>query len=616
MASHDETERMQALLYNSYAARQVRAMERPLLAAGKPLMRMAASAVAKTALQALSATPLAARDSGDIQVCLLAGGGDNGGDGLFAGAFLASQGLSVTAIATGRTLHAQGLEAFLEAGGRLFCLDPAARIPGVAAGFSAGEAGKRLEAAIGFARESHLLIDAMAGIGVDGALHGIPAALASSLGLDGEPPEVLALPSSQQRPTLPIVVAVDAPSGVGVDDGTLPGPYIPADYTVTFGAMKPCAMLPPAAYACGKLTLVDFGFDLEGASPAVEMVNGDFASEAIRPCQVEDSKYSRGVVGLVTGSDEYPGAAVLTSSAAARTNIGMVRYMGPRRAQDLVLQALPEAVIGKGRVEAWGVGSGVGVQERGEQPGLQQATIAALLRHYALSEAQDALEEDSSAHGRSPEQYGQQGAAADVAGDHDRQAMAMPPVVVDAGALELLPQHVAPQVLLTPHAGELARLLTRLGHAVNAAYVKANPLECAALAARETGATVLLKGAITIIAGQSGGSMRVLASGRAPACLATAGAGDVLTGVAAALLAQQATQVQDDPACVAEIAASAAYIHGRAAAVASGSRQRGWSRPKLYGLEEGQPLEVESVGHPILAADVADAIPFVFDELA
>ena len=155
------------------------------------------------------------------------------------------------------------------------------------------------------------------------------------------------------------MVAVDAPSGVGVDDGSLPGPYIPADVTVTFGAMKPCAMVPPASYACGRITLVDFGFDVDDAVPFAEMTDGDFVADSVRLPSLADGKYSRGVVGLVTGSARYPGAAVLSARAAACANVGMVRYLGPQRAQDMILSVLPEAVLGKGRVQSWVVGSGV-----------------------------------------------------------------------------------------------------------------------------------------------------------------------------------------------------------------------------------------------------------------
>ena len=302
------------------------------------------------------------------------------GDGLYAGAELANEGAHVTAIAVGRSLHEEAFSTFVHAGGRILALDPAAEIPGCTMGFSAGEAGERLQAAVEYAQGSHVIIDAMTGIGVSGALHGIAGAIASSLGFDSKLPDRPALPNNEPSSDLPLVVAIDAPSGVGVNDGSLPGPYIPADVTVTFGAMKPCAMVPPASYACGHLTLVDFGFDIDDRVPATEMTDGDFVTDSIRLPQLSDGKYSRGVVGLVTGSARYPGAAVLSSAAAARTNTGMVRYLGPQRAQDMVLSSLPEAVIGQGRVHSGVVGSGgpAGADEASGSD-FQRQTIAALL---------------------------------------------------------------------------------------------------------------------------------------------------------------------------------------------------------------------------------------------
>lgn len=217
---------------------------------------------------------------------------------------------------------------------------------------------------------------------------------------------------------------MDVPSGVGVDDGAITGPYIPADVTVTFGALKPCLMLPPAAYACGRVTLVDFSFDIDGHMPFVEAVSGDNAAETVRLPRLADTKYLRGVTGLITGSERYPGAAVLSCKAAAKTNIGMIRYMGPQVCRDMVLDAVPEAVLGKGRVQAWVVGSGVPTGET-EDDDFQRETIAKLLTHYALSSDDDPDDDD------------------DLAYD-------MPPLVVDAGALDLLPDEVPPQVVITP----------------------------------------------------------------------------------------------------------------------------------------------------------------------
>ena len=593
MDTANDADRLQMLLYSAYDSDTVRDMERPLLDDGVPLMRMAASATARTTMSLLDDEGLAVEDS---RIAVLAGAGDNGGDGLYAGAMLAQEGAQVTAIAVGRSLHDAAFAAFVHAGGRVLVLDPNADIPGCATGFSAGEAGERLQAAVEYARGSHVVLDAMTGIGVDGALRGIPSTLAASLGEMSRLPDRPALPHNEPSGDLPLVVAVDTPSGVGVNDGTLPGAYIPADVTVTFGAMKPCAMLPPASYACGRLVLVDFGFDVDEPDPAVEMTDSDFVSESIRLPRFEDGKYSRGVVGLVTGSARYPGAAVLTARAAARSNVGMIRYMGPQRTQGMVLDAVPEAVLGKGHVQSWVVGSGVpcgGDDAAGED--IQRGTIAALLRHYALAD----------------------GDGADEA-RHDDEARAMPPIVVDAGALDLLPAHVPPQVVVTPHAGELASLLNRLrggdDRLLTARDIQAEPLRYATLAHGLTGATVLLKGAVTIVVGTDGeGRDRVMLSGRAPAWMGTAGSGDVLAAVLGALLAQQGDLPVRDPARMPEIAAAAAYLHGLAGADASESEQRGGNRPEIYGHAGKQTFS--SIGHPIIASDIIAAIPQAFDEL-
>lgn len=588
----DDADRLQTLLYSAYDSDTVRDMERPLLDDGVPLMRMAASAAAHVTMTLLDDEDLTIEDA---RVTLLVGAGDNGGDGLYAGAELANEGAHVTAIAVGRSLHEEAFSAFAHAGGRVLALDPAAEIPGCTTGFSAGEAGERLQAAVEYAQGSHVIIDAMTGIGVSGALRGIAGAIASSLGFDGELPDRPALPNNEPSSDLPLVVAIDTPSGVGVNDGSLPGPYIPADVTVTFGAMKPCAMVPPASYACGHLTLVDFGFDIDDCVPATEMTDGDFVTDSIRLPQLSDGKYSRGVVGLVTGSARYPGAAVLSSAAAARTNTGMVRYLGPQRTQDMVLSSLPEAVIGKGRVQSWVVGSGVPAgDDEASDSDFQRKTIAALLKHYALPQETD-LDDDVDA--------------------RHAGALDMPPIVVDAGALDLLPDKVPAQVVVTPHAGELARMLTRLGeNEVSVDEVCSQPLACARKLRELTGATVLLKGAVTMVVGTDGErNERVILSGRAPAWMSTAGSGDVLAGMLGALLAQQDDMLAEDPALVPEVVAAGAYMHGLAGAIASQSEQRGWHRPQIYGHSKKQHFG--EIGHPIIASDIIDSIQPAFLQL-
>ena len=204
-------------------------------------------------------------------------------------------------------------------------------------------------------------------------------------------------------------------------------------------------------------------------------------------------KYSRGVVGIVAGSPTYPGAAVLSVLGALGAGPGMVRYLGADEVVALVHQAAPEVVTVDGRVQAWVVGSGLDPGDS-SQAGQEQRRRAA-----------EALRSDL-------------------------------PVVVDAGALALVQRRDAP-TLLTPHAGELAALLTRLGsRPVSREDVTRSPLRHGRAASEHTGATVLLKGSHTLVISPDA-TVPVRVQADAPAWLATAGAGDVLGGILGTLLA-------------------------------------------------------------------------------
>jgi hydroxyethylthiazole kinase-like uncharacterized protein yjeF len=224
-----------------------------------------------------------------------------------------------------------------------------------------------------------------------------------------------------------------------------------------------------------------------------------------------DDKYTRGVLGVITGSDQYPGAAVLGVEAALHTGVGMVRYLGPDRPTDLVLQRRPEAVTSNGRVQAWLLGSGMDPIGRD------------------LGSMTEALEQPV-------------------------------PIVLDGGALDLFDRAKGP-VVITPHFGELARLL-----GADRAEIAAEPAVWARRTADDLGVTVLLKGHTTHVAGP-GVSLSVRA---APTWLATAGAGDALAGILGALVATHSEQIRDDAAQLARLAATAALIHGLAASRASG----------------------------------------------
>ena len=238
------------------------------------------------------------------------------------------------------------------------------------------------------------------------------------------------------------------------------------------------------------------------------------AREWIAVPTADDDKYSRGVVGFVTGSARYPGAAVLGVEAALHTGVGMVRYLGPGRPTRLVLARRPEAVTTDGRVQAWVLGSG-----------------------------QDAAERD-----------------VDVREQLNTALAQGVPVVLDSGALDLASLAAGPAVL-TPHAGELATLL-----GVERAEIVADPAAFATRAAAELKSTVLLKGHTSHIASSDGSLLRVTAP---TTWLATAGSGDALAGILGALVATHAEAIAGDPAAMASLAATACVLHGTAGERAS-----------------------------------------------
>ncbi|PJJ72175.1 hydroxyethylthiazole kinase-like uncharacterized protein yjeF [Diaminobutyricimonas aerilata] len=215
-----------------YSADSVRAAEAPLLAAGVPLMRRAAAGLAHELRRELR--------SADDRVLVLVGGGDNGGDALFAAAELAADGVRVDAVAAAERMHPAGREAALAAGVRL---RPAAPLGEVVA----------------LARAAAVVVDGLVGIGSDSpALRGVPREL------------VVALLPVVAAPAGPRVVAVDVPSGIHPDSGDVPdAAVLPADVTVTFGAVKAGLLRAPASALAGEVRLVEIGLDLAGVTPLV-----------------------------------------------------------------------------------------------------------------------------------------------------------------------------------------------------------------------------------------------------------------------------------------------------------------------------------------------------------
>ena len=312
------------------------------------------------------------------------------------------------------------------------------------------------------------------------------------------------------------------------------------------------------------------------------------ASQCLKKPNESSNKYSRGVLGLVTGSNTYPGAAVLSAKSASRSNIGMVRYAGPLRAQNLVLQSVPEAVVSdclQGKVNAITVGSGIPDYEHcnDDSTKSQRDYILDLLKPYSAHSACSAQNQENTN---------------------------LPPVCVDAGALDLLPKKVCTKVVLTPHALELSKLLKRYNLDFSAQTIAKNPVEFAQKAADLTGATVLLKGSTTVVASPEDLNLPIFTCKYGPSWLATAGSGDVLSGLLGALLAQNNCELNQN-ANYALIAASAATIHGLAAKLASKSVYEDCSNCKNRENCEN----CEDVEHPIVASNIIDALPYTIGSL-
>ncbi|WP_328829673.1 NAD(P)H-hydrate dehydratase [Streptomyces sp. NBC_00252] len=308
-----------------------------------------------------------------------------------------------------------------------------------------------------------------------------------------------------------LVVAVDLPSGVEADTGEVRGAAVRADVTVTFGAHKPGLLIDPAREYAGSVRLVDIGLDAElPAEPELEALQHADVARLLPVPSAESDKYRRGVVGIAAGSGRYPGAAVLAVAGALRGGAGAVRYVGP--AADAVIARFPEVLVSDGgplkagRVQAWVVGPGAGDDA---------ATVADVV-------------------------------TAEV------------PVLIDADGLRLADADAvrarrAP-TLMTPHAGEAAALL-----GVDRGEVEGARLESVRELAGRYGATVLLKGSTTLVADSGGGAVRVNSTGTG--WLATAGSGDVLSGLAGSLLASGLSAF--------DAGSVGAYLHGLAGRLAA-----------------------------------------------
>ncbi|NVM96480.1 bifunctional ADP-dependent NAD(P)H-hydrate dehydratase/NAD(P)H-hydrate epimerase [Arthrobacter wenxiniae] len=488
-------------MLRAYTAAAVRAAEQPLLDAGRgpELMQRAAYGLAMGVVAVLRRRGRGVYGS---QVALLIGSGNNGGDALFAGAWLAARGARTTALLTSARTHSGALAAFTKAGGRAQLAPADSDAFCVAAGFS------------------DVIVDGLLGTGGRGGLREPAAGVVARLCkiMSGATEGRGAGAGSR-----PAVVACDLPSGVDASTGEVRGPVLAAALTVTFGAAKTGLLAAPGAQLCGEVAVVGLGIaDGLGEPDVLRLEAADLAAMLPRP-EAADHKYTRGVAGIVAGSARYPGAALLAVAAASACGPGMVRYLGPPAVAAALHVRSPEAVCSGDapeavRVQAWLAGPGINGDA--EQQGRARQALASGL-----------------------------------------------PTAVDAGALDLVStagDREQSRLVLTPHAGELAALLTRLGTETGRAEVEAAPLAAAREAAALTGATVLLKGPTTFVVSPGGATY---AQGDGTPSLATAGSGDTLGGILVALLAMargRPPEAGTDPRdTLAATAAMAAVLHGR-----------------------------------------------------
>jgi hydroxyethylthiazole kinase-like uncharacterized protein yjeF len=471
----------------AWAVARVRAAEHALLGRvpASVLMRRAAFGLATQA-----AVVLAQRSGGVAgrHVALLVGAGNNGGDTLWAGAYLRRRGVAVTAVLLDpQRAHPQGLAALLRAGGRI-----AEQLPD----------------------RAHLVLDGITGLSGRGGLRPAAAQLVAAVRVP--------------------IIAVDSPSGVDPDTGIVDGPAVTATETVAFGARKPVHLL--ASWRCGPVHLVDIGLFDELGEPDLRVLT---AAEigALWPVPGPTSdKYTQGVVGIAAGSADYPGAAVLCVGAAVAATSGLVRFAGT--AAEAVRGRWPEVVAtgsvsDAGRVQAWAVGPGLGTGAAGR---------------HALAHV----------------------LAAGV------------PVVADADAITLLARYPeladsrdpGTPLVLTPHDREFERLTGK--------PPGTDRVTAARDAARRCDAVLVLKGHATIVAAPDG---LVLVNPARSSWPATAGSGDVLTGVLGALLA----------AGLEPVTAAAAAVHAQELAAAIAAQGRTSSAAAQGGISCAAPAPASAI---------------------
>ena len=463
---------------------EMRALEAAAVASGTPereLQERAGRVVAEVIASRLRESRAA--------IAVLVGPGNNGRDAVVAARYLAPLGHDLHLFLSARhALTTAEIDTLRSVGMELTML-------------ADGEGGSAVRRALA---HSHVAVDGLLGVGARGPMRDDLAELARLLN-----------EARQARPGL-TVVAVDVPSGVDADDGSVPGAAVRADVTVTFGAVKAGLLRFPAAHHVGELEPRSIELP-EGASARLPTrVLDDAAARPLLPPRPLDAhKYRLGRTLVVAGSDAYVGAASLCAAAAARSGCGLVAMASTRAVKQILAVRLPEATYPVPPFEAE------------QEPEAAADRLAELLPDYQAVVVGPGV-------GRSG---GVERFLRRLLEANGRSAQPTP-AVIDADALSLLAawdgwwDAIGPGHVLTPHAGELARLT---GRDVSAATEP--PWELVRQAARRWGQVVVFKGPFTSVAAPFG---EAWVYPRANPALASAGTGDVLAGLCAGLAAQSA----------------------------------------------------------------------------
>lgn len=457
--------------------------DRQTISGGVPglnLMERAGRAVADVA---------AARHPIGSRVVVVAGPGNNGGDGFVAARVLAQRGFRVRLLLAGNPAGLKGDAALAAAAWK-------------------GSVEAAQPNALG---EAEVIVDALFGAGLDRPVEGQPKVLIEAMNAQSAP-----------------IVAVDLPSGVNGTTGAVLGTAVKAAQTVTFFRKKPAHLLLPGRLHCGAVTVADIGIPdsvLADIKPQTFENIPELWRQHLPLPRLAGHKYDRGHAVIASGPSWSTGAARLAARGALRVGAGLVTIASPREAlavnaaASLAIMVRPvdgaaelKRFLADRRLNAFAIGPGIGVNET-----TCELVLTALAGERAIVLDADAM-----------------------------TSFAQHPQLL-AGALSTRRNQAT---ILTPHEGEFARYFWALDEQTKVG----SKLERARLAARLTGAVILLKGADTVVAAADG---RAAIAANAPPYLATAGAGDVLTGFATGLMAQGM------PAF--DAAAAAVWLHGEAA---------------------------------------------------